>query len=300
LGSHGRGFWILDDIRPLREAATIKANNQLTLFKPANPIRGVYNANIQYYLPADVDSVVIEIMDKQGVLIDKYKGTKSTNGRRSAPPTSKGINSFTWDMRYPGATVFEGMIIWSARPQRGPLAPLGEYEVKLTAGGKSLSTSFKLEMDPNLEGITASDLQKQFDLAIEIRDKVSAANEAVIQIRNIRDQAKKLINSSDANLNNAINSMLEKMKVIEEDLYQVRNQSGQDPLNFPIKLNNRLASLGRSVESGDARPTDAAYVVFKELSTELKGHLDKLDKVLNSDLQQQPLSGKIELEKKKK
>ena len=94
--------------------------------------------------------------------------------------------------------------------------------------------------------------------------------------------------------------MLAKMKVIEEDLYQVKNQSGQDPLNFPIKLNNRLASLRRSVESGQARPTDASYVVFEELSAELKMHLDKLDQVLNSDLKQQPLSGKISLEKKGK
>jgi hypothetical protein len=179
------------------------------------------------------------------------------------------------------------------------MAPLGEYQVKLTTGGKTLTSSFKLEMDPNLEGITADDLQKQFDLAIQIRDKVSAANEAVIQIRNIRAQAKKLMNTSDANLDKAVTAMLEKMMVIEEDLYQVKNQSGQDPLNFPIKLNNRMASLGRSVESGQARPTDAAYVVFNELSAELKGHLEKLDEVLNSDLQQQPLSGKIEIEKKK-
>lgn len=299
LGSHGRGFWILDDIRPLREAATIKANNQVTLFKPANPIRGVYNANIQYYLPTETDSVVIEIMDMQGNLIDTYTGKRSSRPRRSDPPTAKGINNFTWDLRYPGATVFDGMIIWSARPQRGPMAPLGEYQVKLTAAGKTQTSSFKIEMDPNLEGITADDIQKQFDLAIQIRDKVSAANEAVIQIRNIRAQAKKLMNTSDANLDKAVSAMLEKMTVIEEDLYQVRNQSGQDPLNFPIKLNNRLASLGRSVESGQARPTDAAYVVYNELSAELKGHLEKLDKVLNSDLKQQPLSGKIELEKKK-
>lgn len=299
LGSHGRGFWILDDIRPLREAATIKANNQVTLFKPANPIRGVYNANIQYYLPSETDSVVLEIMDMQGNLINTYTGKKSSNGRRSGPPTNKGINNFTWDLRYPGATVFDGMIIWSARPQRGPMAPLGEYQVKLTAAGKTQTSSFKLEMDPNLEGITADDIQKQFDLAIQIRDKVSAANEAVIQIRKIRGQAKKLLSSGDANLDNAINAMLEKMTVIEEDLYQVKNQSGQDPLNFPIKLNNRLASLGRSVESGQARPTDAAYVVFNELSAELKMHLDRLEQVLNTDLKTQPLSGKIELEKKK-
>ena len=79
-------------------------------------------------------------------------------------------------------------------------------------------------------------------------------------------------------------SLLDEMKPIEEDLYQVRNQSNQDPLNFPIKLNNRLASLRRSVETGDAKPTAAAYQVFNELSAELAGHLDKLQMVINKEL----------------
>tara|TARA_R110001599_G_scaffold203055_1_gene400008 strand:+ start:36747 stop:39788 length:3042 start_codon:yes stop_codon:yes gene_type:complete len=296
LGSHGRGFWIMGDIRPLREAASMDMK-KVKLFKPANPIRGVYNASIQYYLPNAADSVTIEIMDAKGNLIETYTGKKS-DGRRASVRTDKGINEFNWNLRYPGATIFEGMIIWSGRPQSGPTAPLGDYQVRLTANGTTQTSSFTIEMDPNLEGITADDIQKQFDLALKIMSKTSAANEAVIQIRNIRKQAEALSKSGDAGLNSAINDMLEKMKVIEEDLYQVKNQSGQDPLNFPIKLNNRLASLRRSVESGQARPTDASYVVFEELSAELKIHLDKLDQVLNSDLKQQPLSGKITLEKK--
>lgn len=297
LGSHGRGFWIMGDIAPLRDAASMDMS-EVKLFKPANPIRGVYNANIQYYLPKEAENVTVEIMDAQGNLINTYVGEKS-EGRRSRVATGEGLNDFNWDLRYPGATTFDGMIIWSGRPQRGPLAPLGDYQVKLTVDGESQSSTFTVEMNPNLEGITKEDLQKQFDLALLIRDKTSAANEAVIQIRDIRAQAQKLKGSSAAGLDAAIDVMLSKMKVIEEDLYQVKNQSGQDPLNFPIKLNNRFASLRRSIESGQARPTDAAYVVFEELSAELRMHLDKLDQVLNSDLKRQPLSGKIDLEKKK-
>ncbi len=283
LGSHGRGFWILDDIRPFREAVNIKSDNRVTLIEPANPIRGIYNAYIQYYLPEQSDSVKIEIMDSQGNLIQSYTG-KSPESRDGSPTTAKGLNSFTWNLRYLGATVFDSMIIWSARPQRGPLAPIGEYQARLTVGDNVQTTKFSIEMNPNYEGITADDLQKQFDLSIQIRDKTSEANEAVIQIRKIRAQAKKYLESDDTNLANAVKAMLDKITVIEEDLYQVQNQSPQDPLNFPIKLNNRLASLRRSVESGQARPTDAAYVVFDELKSELKGHLDKLSQVLNSDL----------------
>ncbi len=294
LGSHGRGFWIMGDIAPLRDAASMDMS-EVKLFKPANPIRGIYNANIQYYLPKEFDSVEIEIMDADGNLINSYTGKK---GDRRGPSVNKGINDFTWDMRYPGATVFDGMIIWSGRPQRGPLAPLGDYQVKLTVDGVSQSSTFTMEMDPNLEGITKDDIQKQFDLALKIRDKTSAANEAVILIRDIRAQAKKL---NGSNNEKALEAMMAKLTEIEEDLYQVKNQSGQDPLNFPIKLNNRLASLRRSVESGQARPTDGAYVVFKELSDELEDHLSKLDGILNSDLKavNEQLSGKISLEKKK-
>jgi photosystem II stability/assembly factor-like uncharacterized protein len=283
LGSHGRGFWILDDIRPLREAMEVNAKKEVTLFKPANPIRGVYNAVIQYYLPNETDSVTLEIKDAQGNLITSYTGKNGKN-QRNSPTTNQGLNTFTWDMRYPGTTVFDGMIIWSARPQRGPLAPIGSYQVSLKTAGVEKSTSFNLEMDPNLEGISKEDLQMQFDLAIQIRDKVSQANEAVILIRKVREQAGKIGNSSDASINSQLNSLLEKMKVIEEDLYQVKNQSPQDPLNFPIKLNNRLASLQRSVETGQARPTDASYVVFEELSKELAGHLSKLDQLIQVDL----------------
>lgn len=274
LGSHGRGFWIMDDIAPFRDAVDINKDQKVTLFKPVNPIRGIYNAQIQYYLPEVADSVTIEVMDVQGNLIKSFTG-KGKKDERGAPGTAKGLNSFTWDLRYPGATTFPGMIIWSARPQRGPMAPIGEYKVRLITGGQSHESSFNLEMNPNYTGITAADLQEQFDLAMQIRDKTSEANEAVIQIRKIRENAKKSGMQGDD-----LADILERMRVIEEDLYQVKNQSNQDPLNFPIKLNNRLASLRRSIENGQAKPTDAAYVVFKELSAELEGHMKKLELIL--------------------
>lgn len=285
LGSHGRGFWILDDIRPFREAVEINQSNQVTLFKPANPIRGVYNAVIQYYLPEETDSVTIEVLDAQGNLIQSYTGNRAEN-RRNAPTTAKGLNSFNWNLRYPGATTFDGMIIWSARPQRGPMAPIGDYQVRLKANGQTFDAAFSIEMNPNLEGVTAADIQEQFDLSRQIMAKTTEANEAVILIRKIRAQVDKLNGLDNTQLQNDMKELMDKLGIIELDLYQVKNQSPQDPLNFPIKLNNRLASLRRSIENGQAKPTDAAYVVFEELSKELKSHLGKLSNVLKNDLGQ--------------
>lgn len=296
LGTHGRGFWILDDINPLREIKAESFEADGVLFQCSDPIRGVYDLVVQYYLNEQPDSVQIEILDAEGKVVDTFVG-KGQDGRRGAegpgrqrrrsgdPGTSVGLNSFTWDLRYPGAKTFDGMIIWSARPATGPKAPLGKYSVRLTADGFQETKSFTIKMDPNLKGISTQDLQEQFDLAMRIRDKTTAANEAVIRIRDLRKKLNGQVEkAADEALGKSVKAMMEKLTVIEEELYQVKNQSNQDPLNFPIKLNNRLASLRRSVENGDAKPTDAAYQVFEELSKELSTHLEAMDKVLSAEL----------------
>lgn len=295
LGTHGRGFWILDDINPLRQVNADVAKLDAVLYKPSDPIRGVYNLTVQYYLRKQADSVKIEILDGSDKVIQSLVG--KANERKENPnipafqrgpvgPTvSAGLNTFTWNLSYPGATVFEGIIIWSGRPQRGPTATPGSYKVRMTSGGYTQTYPFTIKMNPNLEGVTEADLKAQFDLAMKILEKESAANEAVIKIRKVRKQVNtRLDEAKDAQLTDASKMLLDKMKAIEEDLYQVKNQSGQDPLNFPIKLNNRLSSLRRSLETGDAKPTDGAYKVFEELSGELTGHLSKLDAVMKTEL----------------
>jgi len=296
LGSHGRGFWILDDIIPFRSAAAVNPADEVLLYPPSDPIRGIYPAKIQYYLKEQVDSVHIDLLDPNGMLIHSFSGytpeyvpdpniSKWMRGGSTVPTTAKGLNTFTWDLRYPGATSFDGMIIWSARPQRGPLAPLGNYQVKIRVGSVQKTETFEIKIDPNLEKITPSDLQLQFDLAIQIRNQTSSANEAVIQIRSLRNQLEALMKHQELSaLNTSVQEIIEKTRGIEETLYQVKNQSNQDPLNFPIKLNNRLASLRRSVENGQARPTDAAYVVFDELKGALTQLLTQLDTLLSEDL----------------
>ena len=137
-------------------------------------------------------------------------------------------------------------------------------------------------MDPNLKGITKEDLDEQFELSNKIMEKTSAANETVIKIRDIKKQlhdAKEDIEATD--YETIVTPFLGEITEVEEALYQVKNQSGQDPLNFPIKLNNRLASLRRSVESGEAKPTNGAYKVYEELSAELTIELNKLNGIFD-------------------
>lgn len=294
LGTHGRGFWIMDDIQPIRQFSKDMTTEKVILYQPADAIRGIYDASIQYYLAEEVDSITIEILNSNDEIIrtftgnqPKYEEDKNVPRWEREPPkptTAKGLNTYEWDLRYPGATVFDGMIIWSGRPQRGPKAPLGDYKVRIKTDDFENTKKFAVKIDPNLKNVTKEDLVEQFNLANKIMAKTSAANEAVIKIREIKvkiDSAKTAI--PDKDFNSTVKPFVNKLSSIEENLYQVKNRSGQDPLNFPIKLNNRLASLRRSVEDGDARPTDGAYKVYDELSKELEEHLNDLSTLLNEN-----------------
>lgn len=296
LGSHGRGFWILDDIQPLRQYKPEMKNLAAILFKPTDAIRGISEASIQYYLKEQQDTITFEVLDANDKLINTFTGSKPKyeedpdlpwwqKGGSSKPTTAKGLNTFSWDLRYRGATDFEGMIIWSARPQRGPKAPIGRYKVRMKTKDYEETYSFEVQMDPNLKGITKEDLDEQFELSNKIMQKTSTANETVIRIREMKahiNAAKKKISSTA--FKKTMILFLEKISEVEEALYQVKNQSNQDPLNFPIKLNNRLASLRRSMENGEAKPTDGAYIVFEELSKELEIHLNNLKGALDQYL----------------
>jgi hypothetical protein len=195
-----------------------------------------------------------------------------------------GINAVTWDLRYPGATTFPGMILWGASTG-GPSAVPGTFTVRLTVDGQSQTQPLTVLRHPLHKDVSQADLQEQFNLAIQLRDKVSEANNAVIQIRAIKTQvADRLTKSPDATLKSRGDALVAALSAVEEEIYQVKNQSGQDPLNFPIKINNRIASLLGVVTSADAKPIANAYPIFKDLTAELKVQTDRLQRVLLNEL----------------
>jgi hypothetical protein len=176
------------------------------------------------------------------------------------------------------------MILWGATTN-GPLAVPGTYQVRLSVDGKTLTRPVTVRKNPLLTDVTLADLREQFTLALQIRDKVSEANNAVIQIRDLKKQTtERLTKSQDATLRTVADSLTKHLSAVEEAIYQVRNQSGQDPLNFPIKINNRLGTLLRTVTTGDGKPIGAARPIFTDLSGELKVETDRLAKVLADDL----------------
>ncbi|NUR44837.1 MAG: glycosyl hydrolase, partial [Sphingomonas sp.] len=301
VGTHGRSFWVLDNIDVLRQLDGTSGNKALQLFRPAPAVRGVDpGVIIDYYLPATPAKLTIDILDPAGKVIRSFEGAPEPAKKedeagggddedgepKPAPkPTIKpGLNRYTWDMRYPGFTEFKGMILWAAR-NRGALAVPGQYQVRLTVDGKAQSQPAEIRLDPRLGNVAPADLQKRFELASQIREKVSQANEAVLMIRGVRSQIEERVKQArDPATRKAGERLEQRLRAIEGRIYQVQNRSRQDPLNYPIMLNNKLAALAGVVESGEAAPTQQSYGVFADLSKQLDRELAALEHLLTTDL----------------
>jgi enamine deaminase RidA (YjgF/YER057c/UK114 family) len=196
-----------------------------------------------------------------------------------------GLNRYTWNTRYPDAATFQGLIMW-AGSVTGPLAPPGRYQVRLTIGEQSQTRSFRLLADPRSTASPA-DYAAQFALLTRIRDRLSDANNAVTRIRDLKAQLAAVLQRAGP-MTDSVRPMAESLRTrlsaIEEEIYQVRNQSSQDPLNYPIRLNNRIAALAGVVASADARPTDQSVEVFEMLSAALETQLAALRRVVETDV----------------
>jgi hypothetical protein len=197
------------------------------------------------------------------------------------------MNRFVWNLRYPDASRFPGMIMW-AGGTAGPRAVPGSYQVRLTVGEQTYTQPFQLLKDPRLE-VTQEDLRAQFDFLVRIRDRVSEANDAVVQIRDIRGQIEGAVKrAADQEYEEEISAKAKEIETalseIENEIYQTKNRSRQDPLNYPIRLNNKIAALTGVVGSADAGPTQPSYEVYDELSAQLQVQLDRLEVVITTEI----------------
>lgn len=296
VGTHGRSVYVLDDIAPLREYSADIAAAKFHLFEPLYAVRRVQEASIQYYLAEEAEEVNISITDSDGTVIVEKTGTEPEleevddpyarwyGALPKDPTTAKGLNVWSWNNRYAGAADFEGMIIWSGRPQLGPIAPPGEYTVTMTVDGDTQSATFLLKSDPRFN-VPEEHIREQFEFAMKIRDATDAANKGVIRIRELKNQlAEQLDDSPTRSLSRMAERFTTELSAVESELYQVKNVSPQDPLNFPIKLNNRLAYLQKSTESGDGLPTQGQLDVFALLKDELDELLATLDATISENL----------------
>ncbi|MEO7043355.1 MAG: glycosyl hydrolase [Gemmatimonadaceae bacterium] len=301
ISTHGRGFYLLENIVPLEQySSVVQSASDAYLFAPPTAIRSTDGAKIAYWLKHPAKSVGLDILDASGKVIRAYAPDTTTKkaapaagdeeaprrfGRGPAAPSkAAGLDHVTWDLRYESATSFPGMILWGGSTE-GPSAPPGNYTIRLVVDGHTFTQPIEVKRNPLFTDVTDTDLQAQFALAVRIRDELSSANQSVMDIRSVRSQTDTLLKrNNDATLKQLGDKLNADAAVIEENIYQVKNESGQDPLNFPIKINNRIASLLSAVSDGDGAPIGSAAEIFDYLTGKLKVQTDALANVWATDL----------------
>lgn len=304
--THGRSFWIIDDLTPLHQLSSEIKNKDVFLYKPdkayrmqqssgwnkANPkLEGTNHPNgaiINYYIKdkKENDTILIDILESNGKLIQRFStSAKENKTDPSAPKTlevKSGGNRFVWNMRYPGFKTFEGLVLYSS-PNVGPKAIPDNYKVRLTYNGTSQQQEFSVEKDPRLPNTTI-DFKNQFDFLSEVRDQVSRANQGITDIRKVKKDLNYVNEKANKNtlLQELITEFKTKLEVIENNIHMTKNQSRQDPLNYGIRINNRLAFLLADSQRGDYPPTDQSKAFFIEVKKELDTEIIDLNNLMKN------------------
>jgi photosystem II stability/assembly factor-like uncharacterized protein len=314
IGTEGRAFWVFDDLPLLYQIMGGQPTEDAKLYQPKNTYRfggggrgprgavpigenPAGGATVYFWLKnRPQGDVTLEFFDGAGKLVNQFSsreeprpqggGAEEEEGGRVPPPArltaQGGLNRFVWNLRWPDATSFPGMILWAGTTV-GPRAIPGRYSVKLTVDGKSQTQTFDVLKDPRLD-TTPDDYGKQLALSLQLRDKLTEANAAVIRIRELRAQLEPYTKRDSKKIADSAKALMEKMTSVEEALYQTKNRASEDPLNYPIKLNNKLAHVLIVVQSSDSQPTQQSYMVYEELATKVNAELKKLESLTGPEL----------------
>jgi len=302
--TQGRSFWLIDDLTPFHQINESIISTDNFLFKPMDSYRisgskiksktagqnhpgGVL---INYFVKniSEKDTISLSFFSKSGNLIKTFSNKADTSHKEEKLKVKKGANQFNWNLQYQDAEKVKGMILWWAS-LKGPKALPGDYIVKLTKNGKVESEqNFTILKDPRS---TASneDLQLQFNFIIEIQEKLTEIHKSLKKITKAKKQIHNLKSSiSDKENNKDIFELMAKIEkeltILENELYQTKNKSNQDPLNFPIKLNNKLAHLNSLSSIGDFKPTDQSVAFKNEIFKQIDIELKKIYSIFENDI----------------
>jgi len=343
--THGRSFWILDDLTPLHHLRDELTEAPGHLFPPRptcrpwlswsvnlfrgpgknymmalgsavtfyeeklptgerkrafldageNPPHGV----IIYYLlaekPADDAEINLTILDAEGAEIRTYSSKAKEEDPKAEErllPAEAGLNRFIWNMRYPDAVKVPGDLTTESSVT-GPVAPPGQYRLRLRVGDQSYEQNFELRPDPRITAGPA-ELKAQFELWLKIRDKVSETHQAINQLRRVRQQIQNWVGYlkeselkeklESTSIKQAAEALQEKLTQIEKELIQTEAKTSSDRLRLPARLNAKLIALTGVVASADAAPPQQAYDVFDHLSAQVDAQLAQLKSLLETDL----------------
>ena len=301
VATQGRSIWALDDLTVLHQIDQNTVNKEINLFKPKTSYRTrgrggketltegtnlpngvIVHFNVKNFSP-DKDELSIHFKEHDGTIIKTYK----SNDEIDKLEIKSGGNTFVWNTLYEGAEILDSMIFWSASFSGAKAVP-GKYKVVLEKNGESQEQEFEILPDPRSE-VSISQMRLQFDFVNKVNATVDKAHKAIKNIRQIRKKLEEF--DSNFSENESVINLVEKAKQlnsslteIEKALYQTKNRSRQDPLNFHIKLTNKLGHLNSLVTSNDFPPTNQDELVRKELTAEVENHILKYQKLVSQDL----------------
>lgn len=312
--THGRSFWVLDNLTPLRQVNAQPAAD-MVLYQPQTALRLHYpeefdkrqpvgdnpppGAMIDYYFKtAPKEEVSLDILDNTGKLVRHLSSKEKKEGeqppewpdrveRVKTIPAKEGMNRFAWDLRYDDPVQIPGAFYSSTGP-KGPLALPGNYQVKLTVGGKSQTAPLHLAIDPRKKEQEAA-LEKQFTLAMKVNDGISQLHQAVNEIRDLRSQIENLHKrlGDDQGLKPALaaaDDLNHKMSDVEQKLIQVNMKGSEANLAFPNMLNERFDTFSHVIESGDKEPTKPQLDVFELFRKQLNEQLENWTQLKQADV----------------
>jgi photosystem II stability/assembly factor-like uncharacterized protein len=316
VATHGRSFWVLDDITPLRQLDWVNTNLELALYKPQTAVRLHLPTDIErrgpvgdnpppgaiidyYFKTAPKDEVKLEIVDSSGKVV-RSLSSKEKKGEEQPPewpdqvkevttiPAAAGMNRYAWNLRWEPPVKIPGAFYSGIGPQ-GPLAQPGQYTVKITAGSHSQSQPCEIIMDPRVKGVSPEDLRKQFELAMQVRDANTDLHRAVNQIRTLRAEIKALQERLDddpsmKSVREQAAALDKKMTPVEEQLIQVNMKGSEANLAFPNMLNEQFDTFSAVVQAGDSAPSEQQNEAFRMLRGQLDQQLAAWKQIMSVDV----------------
>jgi photosystem II stability/assembly factor-like uncharacterized protein len=309
VATHGRSFWILDDLTPLRQLTSSVAQADAHLFDPSPaylvspsgpenadhedraPAGDPGGATLDYtFAEAQDTTVTLALLDGDGTVVDRFTSDSTAAEKQDLPllPAEAGMNRVHWDLRGEGVDPVDDAVVWGYTG--GPKVAPGTYTARLaTAAGDTLTQPLDVRMDPRLQDVTGADLKAQHQLASEIRDTTRAVYDAIRTIRTVREQvtsvAEHAAKAGHDGLPARADSIAETLTSIEQELMQTKNQSFQDPLNYPPQLDNQYAYLYGYVAGPDGAPTEGARTRFEDLNEQWRPLRSRLESVLTGEVQ---------------
>ncbi|MEX0315464.1 MAG: glycosyl hydrolase, partial [Allomuricauda sp.] len=305
VATQGRSVWMIDDLTVLHQLDASKKIAAAVLYKPKDSYRtkgsaakepskteGQNHPNgviTHFYLKnlSEKDSISLTYTKMNGDTLATYSNFASKKDKKLK--LKKGGNTHVWDTRGKGAEKLKGMILWWANLNGAKAVP-GNYKVHLNVNGTNQSEEFKILPDPRAE-VSVADMQKQYDFISDINETIDRAHQSIKKIRKINAQLDAFSkqykdNAQTKDLVEKAKKMKEGFGEIEKALYQTKNRSNQDPLNFPIRLTNKLGHLNSLVSIDDFPPTEQDIAVKNELTVNINSQLKAFDELVEKEMKE--------------